>query len=693
MIDDMILIPFCGKIEFCLLGMIQSISIPCFFQSVSSAFCAMASEYRSASEYQSAKILCQIYLGFNIFVQILQLIDSLIHIFVLIKLYYSSTFVTFAAILASFCLSCLFKAICFNVSNDYDTNLISSDLIILLSPFGNILYLFKYKKHCNNYLRIYQLYKEYNRILKIYFYNKKIIQINNILLFAKCYINHYGQSLFDCFLHEIFESFPCLIFLFLFIINNQEYNNFLYNLSILISFLCIICQLFTYLSSKFHMHRCILFTIYLLIIINFIIFFNLILSISCCYNECGYNPLLQYLYYIKYKYLTLPLSLSISILYILKNLTFIYNNNRSNINQSSFKQFLYINIYLITSIIIYCILFFISSIIFDIFLNTIWFSFIIHRIYNQRFNNKMDENNKFWRTIIHFINNDKDIYQRLFAVNSVLASKSQYFPNQKLSKWMNHEYKNVYYYYYLNKNKNKNKNKNENISNFAKYPKYKKYNDILPIFKMVFIDEFFIYYFKQRDTLNNIRQFFYDFVNFINICNIIHHQQINLLSEIIYFFVYYFTIYIGVTLYILSRIITFLFPIIYFINNIYTKSSLLSIKYLSLPLVFSYLYFIFLFILFIIYLIKFRKIVKIIWNLCPGYYHKNSMYLKKIENYYQNNDLQQNIYKTIIWYYNSHKNAPKIAKYLFEKFGVDVSSVITMYLPSTYQQYTQIKSD
>ena len=81
------------------------------------------------------------------------------------------------------------------------------------------------------------------------------------------------------------------------------------------------------------------------------------------------------------------------------------------------------------SIFIYFALFFISSMIFDIVLNSIFFAFIIDRIYNQRFKNDNDENNKFWRRIIHFINhnstNNKDVYQRLFVVNSVLCSKPQ----------------------------------------------------------------------------------------------------------------------------------------------------------------------------------------------------------------------------------------------------------------------------
>ena len=79
---------------------------------------------------------------------------------------------------------------------------------------------------------------------------------------------------------------------------------------------------------------------------------------------------------------------------------------------------------------------------------------------------------------------------------------------------------------------------------------------ILPMFKMVFIDEYFIYYFKERDTLNNVRQFFIDFVNCINTCNIMQNKQINLSSEIIHFIVYYFTVCIG-------------FPIIHFIENYY----------------------------------------------------------------------------------------------------------------------------
>ena len=159
----------------------------------------------SARSWLSGKALCQMYLVFNIFVAISQLIDSFLHILVLYKLFYSSIFISFAALICSYSFSCLFKAICFNVSNQSS----QSDLNILLAPFGNILYLFKYN-NCDyyyynfEYFRIYQLYKEYNRILDIYYYNKEIDQINNILLFAKCYINHYGNSLFDCFLHEIF---------------------------------------------------------------------------------------------------------------------------------------------------------------------------------------------------------------------------------------------------------------------------------------------------------------------------------------------------------------------------------------------------------------------------------------------------------------------------------------------------------
>eukprot|EP00483_Globobulimina_turgida_P009691 UN09710 len=86
------------------------------------------------------------------------------------------------------------------------------------------------------------------------------------------------------------------------------------------------------------------------------------------------------------------------------------------------------------------------------------------------------------------------------------------------------------------------------------------------------------------------------------------------------------------------------------------------------------------------------KITKIIWYLAPGYYSKNQMYLRKIQNYHKTYDLQQYVYQCIVWYYNSHKNAPFIAEFLIRKFGVDVTSVVVMYLPSSYSQEIQIES-
>eukprot|EP01083_Nonionella_stella_P211140 763732_1 len=120
------------------------------------------------TDWLSAKLMVKMYLSFNGFVMIMQLLDSFLHILVLYKLYYSSTFIPCAALFFSFASSQIFKAICFNVSAPFGQYL-SSDLNILLAPFGNFLYLFKYKKHLSSlfeYLRIYQLYLEYNRILK-----------------------------------------------------------------------------------------------------------------------------------------------------------------------------------------------------------------------------------------------------------------------------------------------------------------------------------------------------------------------------------------------------------------------------------------------------------------------------------------------------------------------------------------------
>mmetsp|Transcript_11914 Transcript_11914/g.19181 ORF Transcript_11914/g.19181 Transcript_11914/m.19181 type:complete len:209 (-) Transcript_11914:125-751(-) len=205
---------------------------------------------------------------------------------------------------------------------------------------------------------------------------------------------------------------------------------------------------------------------------------------------------------------------------------------------------------------------------------------------------------------------------------------------------------------------------------------------------MVLIDECFVHYFSDHQTLRNVRQFFCDLVNCINIC-FIHNHHINVFSQIIYFCVYYFTIYVGLTLYIISRVITLIFPVFYLINANQTKLAL-EAQSLSLPIVLTYLYFVFVVLLIFVYFIKYRRIIKIIWYLVPGYYGKNSLYVRAIANYHHNLDLQQFVYQSIVWYYQSHKNAPLISTYLCRKFGVDITSVIALYLPCNYSQFTEI---
>ena len=393
-----------------------------------------------------------------------------------------------------------------------------------------------------------------------------------------------------------------------------------------------------------------------------------------CHHQCvsPISSLLQHLYTLKYTYLTLPLSLSICVLYTMRKITWSYHRHRPQTSQ--LKQFCMTVLYIALSIAAYCVLFLLSSIALDLVLNAVWVALVIHRMYNLRFCGHKQQNNKFWRSIIQFVLDDDDndtqtskthLFQRLFAVNSVLASKAQYFPNARLSAWMNTEYVDVFYH----------KRKGLNMSKFASFGRQSHAQWVL-------VGEAFINYFSDHETLDNVDQFFFDFVNCLNICNVIQPWLIAVTSQVIYSIVYSFTLFGGMSLYALSVLATVLFPMAFLVSVGYFEVA--QWHRIALPVMFSVAHVLFVAVLGWLYWAKFRRITGIIWSLAPGYYGKNEMFMPGEE--------QQEVLQSIVWYYRAHSHAPEIATYLFRRFGADITGVIVMYLPATYAQETAIEA-
>merc|ERR1719203_85113 len=125
-----------------------------------------------------------------------------------------------------------------------------------------------------------------------------------------------------------------------------------------------------------------------------------------------------------------------------------------------------------------------------------------------------------------------------------------------------------------------------------------------------------------------------------------------------------------------------LFPALFLWNAVHFELDLQAIS-LSLPLVFTALYFVMMALLLVVYCTNFRRITQIIWNLVPGYYGRKQLHLCRED--------QHRVFRNMLWYYRSHKNAPRIAELLFAVFPGDVVSVITGYLPMDYDECVQIE--
>merc|ERR1719242_2199512 len=113
------------------------------------------------------------------------------------------------------------------------------------------------------------------------------------------------------------------------------------------------------------MHRSLLFMIHILVILNLFLTLALIYWLTCnhqCkYPTGNYHGTITWLYWLKWKWLTLPFSVSLCVLYLLRKMAFLYSSHRPT--QSEFKQFMMTNSYILGAVVLSIILFFVCSLV------------------------------------------------------------------------------------------------------------------------------------------------------------------------------------------------------------------------------------------------------------------------------------------------------------------------------------------
>eukprot|EP01083_Nonionella_stella_P089839 250861_1 len=626
-------------------------------------------------------LICNLYWSFNLFTQIAELLDFVCHVWITcdaIVIRHKGVFCGLFILLAS-SISC--KRFLFHLNHP---------LYFLFNNHPS-----KYSKQSR--IRLIQLWYRYHDIVENFFGKArrstnatKNFGYLNIRILATVFVEDFGQPTppFPRFaVHEILESIPHLIFLFIYV-TYYQINSTLYTSSILLSVTCIACQILNFLATTNNIHYSILSARFLCIVIDIFGMLSFIASGMACL-PASHGDILHsicYMFEIKFILFTLPLSCGLSSLFVLRS---------TAINPTLSCWCVDVLLFVLGTLI--------SSCAFELCFSFYWMGLVIHRLYNQRFS-YWDGNGNFWRRIIEWSLTDiepiikhkhsdpqirhelmhrqrtNDTVMRLFSVNTNLCASIGKFSDTSLKEWMDDVYKVIFYTYYGSEYKIR-------LMDFNKHSET-NVECKLDIFKLI-INEQVSSYFRghNQSTTTDIIQYMANKVQLLPfVAYFVDRNGLERACECMFECIMYFVLWIAAPLYLISRVLNVMLPFIILsvVDDIAWNGCLFAVTLcygLSiLALVVSW--FVNINVCGYGYIRCGSDVSSLIYSLCPSMYRQGQLYVSLKYGYFT----QHELFERIKWHYDRHKYAQIEGNPVVETFGKDIARAIFDFFPRSYSE-------
>ena len=490
--------------------------------------------------------------------------------------------------------------------------------------------------------------------------------------------------------HQIFESVPQCMALFCYV-TYTESDNVLYAVSMVVSGLCVCCQLFNYLAATHNIHPLVLNTRWMCLVTDIVGTLAMLSSLwitvtlSNDSHESSSIGFLWWIFTMKLQFITLPFSFGMSCLFVLRSVGMAHNpHHRLSLYWELFNMLLVSMLIVISTVL--------SAAALEICVNLFWAQMVIDRLFNQRFSS-FDENDKFWTKLVLWMVdgdgnrlesplNTEESVLRLFAVNKCCAEIGR-ARDEALNEWMDGVYKKVFY----TQSDPEYRITARDVSNHSQ----STLRDLQSVFDLM-VREQISKYFEghNQSTTRDVIQYLTDTVERVNVLSyIVSRNDIEWCCRFLFESVTLnFVMWIGSPLYLCSRIMNVAFPLMVVAVLWWTESigNITSFSLLSIGL--YYLSLLHLAMEWVVHLCSASDFWSLVWALCPSLYRPNELYISRK----YGEMTQKELFEGIKWYYRTHRHAELKEQLLLNEFGADITMEILAFLPKSYAEEKQIDS-